>query len=87
MNNKITLRMCVACREMKDKSNLIKVIKNKNNVIEIDAKQNKEGRGAYLCKSIDCYNSCVKKKSFNRAFKCNVDESLYTKLRECINNE
>ncbi|MBQ8749132.1 MAG: YlxR family protein [Clostridia bacterium] len=79
------LRMCVACREMKEKTQLLKVVKNKNGTIEIDEHSKKEGRGAYLCKNSECLNLCIKKKCFNRSFKSNISEDIYNKIKEYIN--
>ena len=66
--SKQPLRMCIVCRQMKEKSELIKVVKNKNGEFEIDEHSKKEGRGAYLCKTVDCYNACIKKRSFGSIF-------------------
>ena len=87
MSEKQTLRMCIACREMKDKNAMLKIVKNKNGTIEIDKRYDKEGRGAYLCKDINCYNICVKKKCLNRAFKSNVENEILEKIKGCIDDK
>lgn len=81
------LRMCVACRSMQEKSNLIKFVKNKEGELSIDLNCNKEGRGAYICKNTKCLDLCIKKKALNRAFKSSIDEDIYSKMRELLNNE
>ena len=78
------LRMCVACREMKDKKNLIRIVKNKEGQISIDLNGKKNGRGAYICKEQECFNKLKKQKSLNRAFKCNIDEEIIKSLEEEI---
>ena len=78
------LRMCIACREMQDKKNLLRVVKDKENQISIDITGKKNGRGAYICKNEDCLNKCIKQKSFNKAFKTNVDDEVYHQIKEAI---
>lgn len=82
--NKQPLRMCVACRQMKEKRELIKVVKNKNGEYQLDEKCCKEGRGAYVCKNVKCLDVCLKKKCFNRAFKSNVQNEIYEKVKDKI---
>ena len=78
------LRMCVACREMKDKKNLIRIVKNKEGQISIDLTGKKNGRGAYICKDNDCFNKLKKQKLLNKAFKQNIDEEIYKQLEEVL---
>ena len=77
-----TLRMCVACREMKDKRSMIRVVKDKEGNIFIDPTGKKNGRGAYVCKDKNCFNKLKKQKSLNKAFKCNIDEKIINQLEE-----
>ena len=65
-------RMCVACREMKEKNELFKVVLKEKAVLDESGKM--QGRGAYVCKSADCINLAEKKKGFERAFKCDCRE-------------
>lgn len=78
------LRMCIACREMKDKRQLVRIVKDKNDEISIDLTGKKNGRGAYICKNEDCLKKLIKTKALNRAFKTNVDETVYQSLEELI---
>lgn len=78
------LRMCVACRQMQDKRNLIRVVKDKEGNIFVDATGKKNGRGAYVCKNKDCLKILTKQKSLNKAFKMNIDESVYKAIEEEI---
>lgn len=80
------LRMCVACRQMKPKGELIKVIKNENGA-EVDLCQKKFGRGAYVCKNADCINSARKRRAFSRHFKSAVPDVIYDKIGEALENE
>ena len=78
------LRMCIACREMQDKRNLLRVVKDKEGNISIDETGKKNGRGAYICKNEDCIKKCIKQKSFNKAFKTNINEEIYKNIEEVI---
>lgn len=76
------LRMCVACRQMKDKRSLIRVVKDKEGNISIDETGKKNGRGAYVCKEPECFAKLKKQKSLNKAFKCNIDENIINQIEE-----
>lgn len=78
--------MCVACRKMREKNALIKVVMNKSGEFSIDYKGNKDGRGAYVCKDSACIEQCLKKKGLNRAFKCNVGDEVYKEMRDKFSN-
>lgn len=75
-------RMCVACRSMKDKNKLIRIVKNKNGEINLDATGKAQGRGAYICRDLNCLLKAEKSGALNRAFSVNVDRSVYDKLKE-----
>ena len=75
-------RMCVACRSMKDKNELIRIDKNKNGEINLDATGKAQGRGAYICRDLNCLLKAEKSGALNRAFSVNVDRSVYDKLKE-----
>lgn len=76
------LRMCVACRQMKDKRSLIRVVKDKEGNISIDETGKKNGRGAYVCKEPECFAKLKKQKSLNKAFKCNIDDEILCQIEE-----
>lgn len=78
---KIPLRMCISCREMQPKSNLIRIVKTKENEVLIDNSKKIDGRGAYVCKNEQCIATIEKKKTLNRAFKMNLDKEIYDKLK------
>lgn len=76
--------MCVACRGMHDKRNLIRIVKDKQNDITIDLTGKKNGRGAYICRDINCFKILYKQKSLNKAFKTNIDDNIYKAIEEEI---
>ena len=79
-------RMCVACRQMKPKGELIKVVKTENGA-ELDEKQKKFGRGAYICKNAKCIENAKKRRAFARHFKTAVCENIYDEISEAVKDE
>ena len=77
-------RMCVVCRDMKDKKELVRVVHSKDGETKIDLTGKVNGRGAYICKSKECLEQCKKRKCFERAFGVEVDSKFYDELREQI---
>ena len=59
---KIPQRMCVGCQEMKNKKEMIRVVRSPNGEISIDATGKKPGRGAYICSSKECFAQAYKQK-------------------------
>lgn len=79
---KIPMRMCVGCREMKPKAELIRVVKTPQDEIKLDGSGKLCGRGAYICKSEECLKKAEKINALGRAFEKNVSREIYEKLRE-----
>ena len=78
---KIPMRMCLACREMKPKKELIRIVKSQEGIF-LDATGKKNGRGAYICNNLDCIKKCIKTRALNKVFSCEVEQSTYDKLLE-----
>ena len=79
---KIPLRMCLGCQEMKAKKELVRIVKNKENEISVDFTGKKPGRGAYICKSISCFDKARKGKRLEKAFESAISEEVYETLRQ-----
>ena len=79
---KVPTRKCLGCREMKPKRVLVRVVKNKEGEISLDLTGKKPGRGAYICRSEDCFNAARKTKQFERAFSCKIPDELYEQMLE-----
>ena len=77
-------RMCISCREKKDKKELIRIVKNKNNEISIDRTGKKEGRGAYICDDVNCLDKLIKSKRLERVFEMSISNEIYESLRGVI---
>lgn len=84
---KIPLRMCTGCMEMKPKKELIRVVKNQEGEVSVDLTGKKAGRGAYVCKSLECLEKAFKTKRLSRNLDTVIDEQIYNRLREEIVNE
>lgn len=86
MARKAPLRKCTGCGEMKDKRQLIRVVKTKEGDISIDSTGKKNGRGAYICPSITCLEKAIKNKGLERSFKGNIPRDVYSTLKEELSN-
>ena len=78
------IRMCVVCRAQSDKKTLLRIVKNKEGQIFVDGSGKANGRGAYVCKSKECFEKLKKQKCLNRAFKCEVPQEVYDMIGEEI---
>ncbi|WHH61789.1 YlxR family protein [Petroclostridium sp. X23] len=74
--------MCLGCKEMKPKKELIRVVKNQEGEISIDFKGKKPGRGAYICNSIECFHKARKGKRLERAFSQAISEEIYDQIKD-----
>jgi predicted RNA-binding protein YlxR (DUF448 family) len=79
---KVPLRKCLGCNEQKDKRELIRVVKNKDGEIFMDLTGKANGRGAYICKSLECFEKAYKRKAIERALQTKVEEEVYEKMRK-----
>lgn len=77
---KIPLRQCIGCGEMKTKSSLIRVIKTSEEDIVIDKTGKKNGRGAYICNSLDCFSKAMRSKALERSLKVTIPTEIYETL-------
>lgn len=77
---KIPMRMCLGCGEMKPKRELIRVVKSKEWDISLDLTGKKSGRGAYICKSVECFEKARKARKFERSFSCMISEDIYNSM-------
>jgi len=84
---KTPLRKCIGCNEMKDKKELIRIVRNPEGEIKVDPVGKMSGRGAYICKSLKCFDSAVKAKRLEKAFKSKIPDEIYDSLRVNIPNE
>lgn len=77
---KIPMRTCLGCGEMRPKRELIRVVKSKEGDISLDLTGKKSGRGAYICKSVECFEKARKARKFERSFSCMISEDIYNSM-------
>ena len=76
------VRMCVGCQEMKNKKEMIRVIKTPEGTFMLDATGKKNGRGAYVCPSEECLQLARKNKGLERSFKQAIPAEVYASLEK-----
>ncbi len=77
---KIPMRMCIACRQMRPKKELMRVVKTAQGSLVFDAIGKQNGRGAYLCRSAECLERAFKTRALERALEAPINEELKTAL-------
>ena len=82
MNKKIPLRQCVGCGSMKTKKEMMRVLKTAEEGIILDTTGKKNGRGAYLCVSMECLQMARKNKGLERSFKMSIPNEVYDNLEK-----
>ena len=75
-------RLCIGCGEMKNKKEMIRVLKTAEDGIVIDETGRKNGRGAYICPSMDCFRKAVKGKGLERSLKMAIPKEVYETLEK-----
>ena len=79
------VRMCVGCQEMKNKKEMIRVIKTPEGTFMLDATGKKNGRGAYICPNRECLSQAIKSKGLERSFKQAIPPEVYERLEKEMN--
>jgi len=84
---KIPMRKCTGCGEMKEKKQLVRIVKAPDNAensgeISIDPIGKKPGRGAYICKDPECLKKAKKARRLEKAFSCKIPDEVYQQLTE-----
>ncbi|SDF06502.1 RNase P modulator RnpM [Sporolituus thermophilus] len=83
---KVPQRVCVGCQEMKNKKELIRVVRTPTGEVLIDTTGKKAGRGAYLCNNEQCFTKAFKEKRLERALKHSIEPLIYEELRARFNS-
>lgn len=80
---KIPMRKCTGCGEMKPKKELIRVLKTADSEeILLDTTGRKNGRGAYLCNSLDCFQKARKTRGLERSLQMKIPDEIYETLEK-----
>ncbi len=84
---KVPQRSCVVCRAQKNKNELLRIVKNKQNEIKIDSLGKEPGRGAYICYSEQCLEKAIKGKKLEKALEIKIEEEIYNEIEKTIKNK
>ncbi len=83
---KVPVRQCVGCREMIPKKDLLRVIRTPEEEVVLDSTGKQNGRGAYLCRSTECFAKARKSKGLERSLKVSIPDEVYDKLEKEMNH-
>ena len=81
---KVPMRMCVGCREMKPKRELLRIVRSQQGEVRWDPAGKAPGRGAYVCPSRACFAKAQKARQLERALEHPVDPQVFEQLLEEI---
>ena len=76
--------MCVGCREMKPKKELMRVVRGPDGTVSLDPSGKKPGRGAYVCRSGDCLSRAIRQKQLERQLEAKLGEETAEALRQTL---
>ena len=74
----------MACNLQKEKKDLLRIVKSKEGIVEVDLTGKKNGRGAYICKSEECLEKVIKSKRLQRVLETEISDELYESIRGVI---
>ena len=81
---KIPMRMCVGCREMKPKKELIRVVRSPEGEVSLDPIGKKPGRGAYVCRNAACLQRAIRQKQLERQLETQLSEETSAQLQQTL---
>ncbi len=84
---KIPMRTCIACRQMKPKKEMLRVVKTADGEIFADPTGKAAGRGAYICGAEECMKKLGDKKLLHKAFSTDVAQDVYSDVKEKGGND
>ena len=79
---KIPMRMCVGCREMMPKKDLLRVVRSPEGQVAFDPVGKAPGRGAYVCDNPECLKKAVKTRALERQLECPVTQEIFERLQK-----
>ena len=82
VTKKTPQRQCIGCREMKNKKDMIRILKTSDEEIIVDITGKKNGRGAYICPCEDCLHKAIVSKGLERSFKMTIAPEIYESLKK-----
>ena len=83
----IPQRSCIVCRTQKNKNELLRIVKNKENIIKLDESGKEPGRGAYICYNMDCFERAKKSKKLERTLEIKINDDTYEQIKNAIESK
>ena len=83
----IPQRTCIVCRTQKNKNKLLRIVKNKENIIKVDESGKEHGRGAYICYNMDCFERAKKSKKLERTLEIKINDDTYKQIKNAIESK
>ena len=80
----IPQRTCSVCRTQKNKNELLRVVKNKDNIIKVDETGKQLGRGAYICYDMECLEKAKKSKRLEKNLEMKIEDEIYEQMKNVI---
>ena len=80
----IPQRTCSVCRTQKNKNELLRIVKNKDNIINVDETGKQSGRGAYICYDMECLEKAQKRKGLEKALEIKIEDEIYEQMKNVI---
>ena len=77
---RVPQRTCVGCRQVKNKRELLRVVRLPDGSVEIDKTGKKNGRGAYVCPLQECWEKALKGKQLERTLKTSISQANHLEL-------
>lgn len=81
---KVPMRKCIGCQEMKNKKEMMRVLRTTEENVVLDTTGKKNGRGAYICFSRECFEKAVKSRALERSLKMSIPQEIYESLKKEI---
>ena len=79
MEKKVPMRTCIACKAVKPKRELVRIVKNENGIF-LDRTGKLNGRGAYICYNVKCLKKARKSKRIDKSLNTEIPEEIYDKM-------
>ncbi len=79
---KIPERRCLGCNEHRPKGELLRVVRTPEGDVVLDFVGKKNGRGAYICRSLSCLKKARKSQRLEKSLSCEIPEAVYDMLEK-----
>ena len=83
---KIPMRRCTGCGTSKPKRELLRIVRSDETNVSFDPGGRSNGRGAYICKDIDCLNKALKTKRLERSLEVTLGDELINELKKMFDD-